>query len=415
MNRQPAALLVAFVWFHSTAHADWPDYRGPTGQGHYKGKPLPTKWGPMTNVTWKQEIPGKGWSSPVVHDGKIYLTTAVPVEGSEDNDQSLLALCVDATTGKVLWRKEVFLQDGSTAPRVHSKNSHASPSPLTDGKRIYVHFGHQGTAALSLTGEVLWQNRDLTYRPVHGNGGSPILVDDLLVFSCDGSDKQFIVALEVQTGKVRWKTDRKTDAFKKFSFGTPVLIEVKGKKQIISTGSNVVSAYDPATGKEIWRVNYDGYSLVPRPVYEHGLLFVFTGFDSPNLLAIRPDGEGDITETNVAWTVKQRVPLTPSPLVVGDEIYLFADRGIASCLDAQTGKVHWNDRLTGNFSSSPLHADGKIYISSEEGTTYVLKAGTQFEVLAQNRMDERIFSSLAPVDGVIFLRTEKHLYRIEQR
>ncbi len=394
----------------------WPQFRGPTGQGLAEGR-LPTEWSSTRNVGWKQAIPGNGWSSPIVQQGRIYLTTAVPpgerLAGAPAGDQSLQALCLDAGTGKVLWKREVFKQPGATAPRIHTKNSHASPTPITDGERLYVHFGHQGTACLDLDGKVLWKNASLRYQPVHGNGGSPILVADLLVFSADGSDKQFLFALDRKTGKVAWKAERKTDFFKKFSFSTPLLIEVNGRKQIISPGSGLVGAYDPKDGKEIWRVRYEGYSVVPRPVFAHGLVFVCTGYERPNLLAIRPDGQGDVTETHVVWTERRNVPHTASPLVAGDELYLVSDLGVASCLDARTGQVHWQERLGGNHSVSPLFGGGKVYFQNEEGDGVVVKAGKTFERLAQNALNERTLSSYAVADGAIFIRTEQHLYRIE--
>jgi outer membrane protein assembly factor BamB len=343
------------------------------------------------------------------------LTTAVPAEDRNRRDQSLRALCLNAKTGETIWDTEVFRQDGSQAPGIHSKNSHASPTPLTDGQHLFVHFGHQGTACLDQKGNLIWTNRDIHYQPVHGNGGAPILADRALAFSCDGYEQPFVIALDRAKGTALWKTARNTDSFKKFSFSTPLLITVNGKQQIISPGSGAVCAYDPATGQEIWRVKYEGYSVIPRPVFGHGLVFVSSGFESPNLLAIRPDGQGDVTTTHVAWTLRKGAPLTPSPLLVGDEVYLVSDSGIASCVDAKTGKVHWQERIGGSYSASPLYADGKIYCQSEEGTGVVLKAGKRFEVLARNSLGERTLASYAASDGAFFIRTEKHLYRIQER
>jgi outer membrane protein assembly factor BamB len=404
---RPAVLLASLVCLHAALAGDWPQFRGPDGQGHYTGKaPLPVEWDATKNVAWKQAVPGRGWSSPVVFDGRVYLTTAVP--GTGRKDQSLEALCLDAATGKQLWQTPVFKQDGAKAPGIHSKNSHASPTPLTDGKRLYVHFGHQGTAALDLAGKILWRNTDLRYAPVHGNGGSPILVDDKLVFSGDGSDRQFVAALDVATGKVVWKTDRKSTASRKFSFSTPLLIDADGRRQIVSPASEFVAAYDPADGKELWRVPYDGYSLIPRPVFGHGLLFLSSGYDNPTLLALRVRGG----KADVAWRATKGAPHTPSPLLVGAELYTVSDRGLASCFDATTGKVRWQERVPGNYSASPLAAAGRIYLQSEDGVTTVLKAGTTFKRLAENRLNEKTLASFAAADGAIYLRTEKHLYRI---
>jgi hypothetical protein len=410
MKRLAVVLVSAFL-AHAAARAeDWPEFRGPTGQGHYAGKGLPTEWSDTKNVAWKQPVPGKGWSSPIVQAGRVYLTTAVPVEGSKD--QSLRALCLDAASGKLLWQTEVFRQDGKKAPAIHGKNSHASPTPLTDGRRLYVHFGHQGTAALDLDGTVLWRNTALRYAPVHGNGGTPVRIDDRLVFAVDGSDQQFIVALDTKDGEVLWKTDRGCKAYKKFSFGTPLVITTGGKRQIVSPASHAVIAYDPDGGKELWRVQTDGYSVVPRPVFGHGLVFLSTGYDQPRLLAVRAGGTGDVTESHVAWSTTKAAPHTPSPLLVGDELYTVSDLGIVRCVDARTGKGHWQERLEGSFSASPLYAEGKIYVQSEEGVATVLRAGKEYAVVAQNTIEERTFASYAAADGAIYLRTERHLYRI---
>jgi outer membrane protein assembly factor BamB len=392
---------------------DWPDFRGPTGQGLVPAGSFPLRWSPTENVVWKQALPGTGWSSPIVCGARVFLTTAVALVDSSNHDQSLRVLCLDAGTGRLLWEREVFQQDGRTAPRIHAKNSHASPSPVTDGKRLYVHFGHQGTACLDLNGSILWQKRDLQYRPVHGNGGSPVLAAGSLVFSADGSDRQFLVALDCATGAVRWQTQRKTEAVKKFSFNTPLVITVKGRQQVISTGSEVVGAYDLGTGEEIWRVRHEGYSVVPRAVYGHGLVFVCTGYEAPQLLAIRPDGRGDVTASHVAWMERKAVPLSPSPLLAGNELYLVSDKGIASCLDARTGQVHWRERLGGTYSASPVFTEAGVYFQSEEGKAVVLRPGLLFERLAENDLRERALASYAAADGAFFVRTERHLYRIE--
>jgi outer membrane protein assembly factor BamB len=395
----------------SSARAeDWPEFRGPTGQGLVTGSgELPLHWGPMKNVAWKQAIPGVGWSSPVVVSGRVYLTSAVP---DQKKPLSLRALCLDGATGKILWNEEVFTE-GPDAPRIHGKNSHASPTPLVQDGKLFVHFGHMGTACLDTSGKVIWKQR-IDYPPVHGNGGSPVLVDDQLVFSCDGAEQCWLVALDRDKGTIRWKIERTGKPFKKFSFSTPLVIEVAGKKQIISPASDLVGAYEPATGKEIWKVRYTGYSVIPRPVFGLGLLFLSTGFDRPQFLAIRPDGKGDVTETHVAWTLTRNAPNTPSPLLVGEELYLVSDGGMVSCLEARTGKVHWQKRLATTFSASPIHAAGRIYLQGEDGLGVVLKAGKVFEELARNPMGEKTLASYAVADRSLFLRTEKYLYRISQ-
>jgi outer membrane protein assembly factor BamB len=410
----PPAIFFSILTVSLSYSADWPEFRGPTAQGLYEGPALPIKWGREQNVVWKKPIPGVGWSSPVVAGGKIYLTSAVPKSDDVRNgDQSLRAMCLSAETGKVVWDHEVFLQEGRTAPKIQAKNSHASPTPIVHGNRLYVHFGHQGTACLDLDGKVIWRNRELKYPPVHGNGGSPELVDDVLIFSCDGGNDPFVVALDAGNGKVKWKKPRSFDYFKHFSFCTPLVIEVHGSKQVILPGSGGVIAYDPKTGEEIWKVAYEGYSVVPRPVYGQGLVFVSSGYDSPQLLAIRPDGKGDVTNTHIAWRLKRDAPLNPSPLLVGEELYIVSDKGTASCLSARTGDVHWSERLGGAYSASPLFADGKIFFLSEEGRGIVVKAGKQFEELARNDLRERALASFAAADGALYIRTEKNLYRVQ--
>jgi outer membrane protein assembly factor BamB len=410
-------LMAAFVLAESTAHGeDWPEFRGPTGQGISKGRDLPVEWsdgsnGASKNIDWKTPIAGEGWSSPVLRDGRIYLTTAAPQAGSAK--RSLRVICLEAASGKNVWNVEAFAPDSSTP--IHSKNSHASPTPLIEGDRLFVHFGHQGAACLDLTGKIVWRNNRLAYPPVHGGGGSPILAGDALVFSCDGASDPFVVALDKSNGKVLWKVNRESDAKKKFSFSTPLLITVKGQPQVISPGSNVVCAYDPQTGREIWRVRYEGYSVVPRPVFGHGLVYISTSFDRPTVMAIRPDGTGDVTATHVAWTNAKGAPNTPSLLLVGDELYMLSDAGIASCLDAKTGKAHWQERIGGNCSASPVYADGRIYFQNEEGLGVVIEAGKEFRKLAGNPLNERTLASYAVGDGALFIRSEKHLYRVQKR
>ncbi len=414
MIRSLIASLSYSLILISSMHAaqDWPEFRGPTGQGHATTTKLPLEWSSTQNVAWKQPVPGRGWSSPSLAGGRLFLTSAVG-EGGESK-RSLRALCLDEPTGKILWDVALFDQDASAAPRIHGKNSHASPTPLVADGRVYVHFGHQGTACLDLNGKVIWKNTELSYSPVHGNGGSPILVGNKLVFSCDGGNDPFIVALDKSTGKVIWKTPRVTTAKRTFSFSTPLLITVNGKQQIISPGSGAVCAFDPQSGKEIWRARYgEGYSVIPRPVLGHGMIFIGTGYDTPIVMAIRVDGTGDVTDTHVAWTLKKGAPNTPSLLLVGAEVYMVSDGGIASCVDAKTGTVHWQERVGGNYSASPVFANGRIYFQNEEGIGVVVKAGKEFQKLASNDLGERSLASYAVAEDAFYIRTEQHLYKVK--
>ena len=272
-----SVLAIAVLGFAVTSASagDWAEFRGPTGQGHADGTKLPTEWSSTKNVAWKQDIPGLGWSSPIVVGDRIFLTTAVPTGDGDQKGQSLRAIGLNAATGKTIWDTELFLHDAQSLGRIHGKNSHASPTPVSDGKHVFVHFGTHGTACLTLDGKIVWQNRELKYVPQHGSGGSPILVDDMLVMSCDGSNTMFVVALDKATGQIRWRTTREHKNGTKFSFGTPLLIEFNGEKQIVSPGTFHVAAYRPKDGSEIWRVDYgQGYSVIPRPVFGHGLIFV---------------------------------------------------------------------------------------------------------------------------------------------
>ena len=413
-------LCLSGSWLISDAVGEdsWPEFRGPTGQGVSLTEGLPIHWSSTENVSWKKPVPGIGWSSPVYHQGRIYMTTAVPTKDDVDGDHSLRTLCVDASQGDTIWNVEVFFQDGDTSPKIQSKNSHASPTPIVHDEVLYVHFGHQGTACLDLNGKVLWRTRQIRYAPRHGNGGSPIVVGDLLIFSCDGETDPFVIALDRHTGEQRWRTGRNVESKNMASFSTPLMIEVNGKQLVVSPGSEIVGAYDAKTGQEVWRVQYsDGYSVVPRPVYGQGLVYACSGYNGPMLYAIRPDGQGDVTDTHVEWQTDRNAPHNPSLLLRGNELYMVSDNGIATCLEAKTGKVHWTKRLGGNFSASPLLAGDKIYFQDENGVATVIKAGWEFHRLATNRLDdmpdERTFASYAVGDNGLFLRSEKHLLRID--
>lgn len=392
---------------------DWPEFRGPGGQGHTSASALPLEWSTEKNVVWKQAVPGLGWSSPVIGGGRVYLTSGL---AATDGGTSLRALSLDAATGRILWDTEVFTAAEAPVQPIHAKNSPASPTPILEGDRVYVHFGHHGTACLDRDGKILWRNHQLRYDPVHGNGGSPALVDDKLVFSADGAAGPFVVALAKATGEVVWKVPRTVTVKQTFSFCTPLLITVDGQPQIIIPGSGAVSALHPKDGRELWHARYgNGYSVVPRPVFAHGLLFIGTGYNRADLIAVRPDGVGDVTDTHIAWRTTKGAPLTPSMLVVGDELYAVNDAGIASCWDARTGTLHWQERIDGNYSASPLAAGNRIYFQNETGTGTVLKVGKEFIKLATNTLAERTLASYGVAGNALYIRTAGHLYRIAER
>lgn len=399
------ALAVVTLIAPAARAQDWPAFRGPTGQGHSSERGLPLEWSELTNVAWKVPVSGRGWSSPSVADGRVWLTTAT-AEGSG----SLRLLAYDVETGLEVVNTEVFGIDETSSP--NPKNSLASPTPVVDveGDRVFVHFGADGTAALTTSGELVWSTR-FPHVTQHGNGGSPVLYRDRLILSIDGYDTAYVVALDAATGEERWRTTRRTPISQAYS--TPLVIRVGDRDQLFSIGAFRATAYDPDSGTEIWEVSYgDGFSNVPAPVFGHGMVYVATGFQVPSLLAVRADGRGDVTSTHTAWTLRRGAPLTPSPLLVGDEIYIVSDLGIATCLDARTGETHWRERLGGNFSASPVFADGRIYFQSEEGVTTVLAPGTEYRALASNQLDGATLASMAVAAGSLFIRTHDHLYRI---
>jgi outer membrane protein assembly factor BamB len=411
MNRRRVVLALAAFASAPLFAEDWPQFRGPGGQGHSAEQGLPLEWSESKGIAWKVPVPGRGWSSPVVAGGRVWLTSAVSEADSgrrtAGGDVSLRALAHDAKTGKAVIDVEVFRRG---AELLNKKNSHASPTPIVEGDRVYVHFGADGTAALTTAGAIVWKRRE-TCVTQHGGGGSPALYGDLLIANCDGADAAFVVALDKATGKVKWKTMRREPWSQAYT--TPLVVRVGDRDQLVSVGAHHAAAYDPANGRELWHVSYgDGFSNVPRPVAGHGLIYVTTGFHQPSLLAVRPDGKGSVTRTHVAWTLTRGVPFTPSPLLVGDHLYMVNDAGIASCVDARTGAVLWQQRLEGGFSASPIYADGRIYFQSEAGVTTVIRPGARYEPLASNVLDGATLASMAASDGALFIRSATHLYRI---
>jgi len=407
-------LAVALSPLAAAADQNWPQFRGPSGDGHARATGLPLTWSETENIRWKTPIHGRGWSSPVVWEDQIWMTTA-----TEDGKQ-MFAVCVARDSGKVLQDIRVFT--GHRLQEIHTLNSYASPTPVIEAGRVYVHFGTYGTACLNTaTGKTVWERRDLNCDHFRGPGSSPVLFGDLLILHLDGMDVQYLVALNKTTGRTVWRTDRSTDfgdlvGDLRKAYATPLICEMGGRVQMISPGAQAAFAYDPATGKELWTVRYSGgFSNVSRPLCGQGLVFLNTGFGGPQLWAVRPDGRGDVTDSHVVWKLAKSVPAKPSPLLIGDLIYMVDDRGIASCVEAKTGAIVWKKRIGGKHSASPVYADGRIYIFDHDNTATVLRPGRRYEILAVNKLDNGCMASPAVVGRAFILRTRTHLYRIEKQ
>ena len=392
----------------STFAADWPKFRGPGAQGHAVAANLPARFGPAKNLKWKVAVPGAGWSSPVIMKGRIYLTTAI----NRGAGFSLNTLCLDAATGRLVWNRPLI--SVAKPSRTHRKNSQASPTPIVDGDHIYVHFGHMGTACLDLQGKIIWKNETIKYSSVHGNGGTPVLVNGKLIFSCDGSRNPFVMALDAKLGNEVWRVNRSGNAKRKFSFSTPLVLRTAAHTQVLLPGSDMIGAYDPDTGREIWKATFSGYSVIPRPVVGHGMVYFSSGFDRATAIALKLGGKGDVTESHAGWSLAKGAPHTPSMLLVGDELYMVSDGGIASCVEAKTGEVIWTERIGGGHSASPIYAAGKLYFSNEAGVVTVLAVGKKFTVLAKNDLGEHTLASPAVADGALFIRTAGHLWRFQK-
>lgn len=408
-----------------TAPAGWPEFRGPSGNGIIAPPGtevgLPLQWSETENIKWKTAIPEKGWSTPVVLDGRVWLTTATP------DGHDFFVISLNADTGEILSNDKLFHAD-NPEPLGNNVNSYASPSPALEPGRVYVHFGSYGTACLDATsGKVIWSRQDLPCRHYRGPGSSLIIFENLLILTFDGADLQYLTALDKLTGETVWKTDRTTKwldldeqgnpkregDFRK-AFSTPLVVDVGGKPQMLTAGSYAAYAYDPRTGEEIWKTHNDAYTPACRPVFGNGLAFMMTGRGNAQLWALRVDGTGDVTDTHVAWKLADPVvPDEPSPLLVDDLLYLVSNDGIATCLEAANGTRLWSERIGGNYEASPVFADGRIYFFNVQGKGTVLRAGRAFEILATNKLDAGLMASPAAAGKAFFLRTKTHLYRVE--
>ncbi|MBG89080.1 MAG: quinonprotein alcohol dehydrogenase [Verrucomicrobiales bacterium] len=403
-------------------HANWPQFRGPKGNGHSPAKNLPLKWSESENIKWKIAVDGRAWSSPVIWGGQVWMTSA-----SADGKQ-LSVVVVNKNTGKVLFDKKLF--DVAEPQFAHKFNSYASPTPVLEDGRAYVTWGSPATACLDMkTFKILWQRRDLVCDHFRGAGSSPIIFRNLLIMNYDGADTQYVMALDKKTGKDVWRTDRSVD-YKDLdedgkpaaggdwrkAYATPHIAWVNAKPMLLSSGAKAHYAYNPVNGKEIWRIEHLGqHSASTRTVYGHGNAYIPTGFGKGELLVVKADSTGVLQDEDAEWHVKRSIPKKPSLLLVGKYLYMIDDGGIASCYEAKTGEQIYQERIarkSGNFSASPVYANGRIYISNEDGTTFVLAAKPDFKVLAENKLEEGCMASPAIDGDAIILRTKTHLYRI---
>lgn len=404
----------------------WPQFRGPTGQGIATATGLPVTWSEAQNVAWKTPVRGKAWSSPVVWGDQVWVTNAT------DDAKQLSVVCLDKHTGKVLHDLKLF--DVPQPQFIIPFNSPASPTPVIEEGRVYVTFGAPGTACLDTkTAQVIWQRRDIQVNHFRGAGSSPVMWGDLLVMDFDGSDAQFVVALNKKTGDTVWKTPRSID-FKDLdskgepqaqgdmrkAFSTPRVATFKnedgtaGKPVLLSAGSKCLYAYDPATGQELWRVeNRSAHSSSATPVAGPDLIYWPVGHGKTELWAVRPGGKGVVTDTHVAWKRSKNVPTRASVLLVDDLLYTVDDNGIVSCLDPKTGDQVWSGRVKGKFSASPTYADGRIYLLSEDGDGTVIAAGREFKALGESKLDAGYMGTPAVADNALFLRTRAAVYRVE--
>lgn len=413
--------------------ANWPQWRGPMGTGISTEKNLPAEWSATKNIKWKTAIPGRGHSSPIVWGQRVFLTTAIegevvpgakavkhmngnqeflhPDSVGADRKHTFKVICLDRETGKILWEQIAF--EGTPYDNRHRKSSFASSTPATDGKLVFAFFGCEGLYAYDMKGKLAWK-ADLGKLGTvgMGTGTSPILYENLVLMQCDeeNGDASFIVALDKKTGKQVWKTPRKVQV----SWATPLLVRTAKRAELIASGTEAVIAYDPATGKELWRHKGVESNAIPSPVANTDTVFVSAGFPAKVAMAITLGGTGDLTD-KVVWKHDKGTAYVPSPILYGDYLYLTTDRGILTCLDAKTGQLKYEGGrvpIPATFTASPVAVDGKILLTSEDGDTFIVKAGPVHEILRTNTVGEPVYASPAISDGRIFIRAEKNLYAI---
>jgi len=404
------SVTLALISFNSTLAENWPCFRGPTRQGISHEKDIPLEWSQTSNIVWKRPVPGEGWSSPIVFDDRVFVTAAT------DGGASFRLLCLDRLSGTVLWNKQVLRQKPGHKQKF---NSYASSTPVTDGKRVYVLASDGTLAAVSTEGSVIWTYREFEYFSEH----SPILYKDLLIVPFDGSssgpdkklgwqkpwDQAVILALDKNTGKVRWRGRRGLSCIAHI---TPQVLSENGRDQLVSSAGNVVQGFNLKTGERIWTVSSPGEGVVPSIVIGDGLIFTTSGFGDSTIRTVRTGGKGDVTKTHIAWESTDDVSKIPSMLYVSPFLFLVTETGVAKCLRAETGEEIWRERLGGRYSASPIWAEGRIYFLSEKGKTTVVQAGGEFKVLAENELKEKCGASPAVSQKHIFIRSENNIYCI---
>ena len=398
----------------SLANEQWSQFRGPEGNGHINTTSAPLEWSENKNISWKPPIHDRGWSSPVIWNNQIWMTTATK------NGIKTFAICIDKVTGKILHDIHVF--DVKSPQAITIDNTYASPTPVIEEGRVYVHFGTYGTACIGTdSGNIIWTRRDLNCDHEKGAGpaSSPFLFNDYLIFNVDGRDVQYVIALDKRSGKTAWKTNRSVDfsdvqVNQRKAYGTPLIIPRGEQEQMVSIGAKGVFSYDPKNGKELWKALHRGWSIAPRPVYGEGLVFTMIDRDRPELWAIRPDGKGDITDSHIVWKSSKRMPPRASPLIVGELLFVVDRNGYISCLEAKTGKIFWQERMKGSFSASPIYTNGLIYFFNEDTVCTIIKPARKLEIVATNKVaDEQLMATPAIDNDSIYIRTANNLYKIK--
>jgi outer membrane protein assembly factor BamB len=410
-------VAVLIVTVPAARAGDWPGWRGPHGDGTCDEKPPPLKWSATENVAWKTPIPGKGHSSPIVWGDRVFLTTCLEQEAKRPEDPARrMLLCLDRRDGAILWQKEVI---SARLEKLHRLNSRASSTPATDGKHVFVTFLDANdpkepkviVGCYDFEGRRVWQKSPGRFSSVHGFCSSPLLYKDTVIVNCDHDGDGYVVSLAKSDGEQRWRIDRPN---KTRSYCAPLIVDAAGRKQMVMSGSKCVASYDPDTGKQWWIIDGPTEQFVSSPVYLDGTIFLTAGFPAYHYMGIKPDGNGNVTETHVAWHHKVRNSregaYVPSPIAYGKWFFAVSDDGILNCFEAKTGEWKWKQQLGKHHSASPVLAGGHLYFTADNGDTYVLKAGESFELVNVNPLGEEVYSSPAVAGGQIFLRGDKHLF-----